>query len=108
MKIYLPLLLSIFTSCSMYKRNFDCCPTTGMPCTSVTTLEKMIVESPGGGPETFLGCVPKLVDVQSNPTCKCTTNEDPEEPFQRRIWVAGINDQPMYLYFHEEDPCEEQ
>jgi hypothetical protein len=93
----------------MYKKDFDCPPGEGIPCTSVTTLEKMIVESPCG-PDIFLGCVPKLVDVQVNPACKCTSDNYVHPSFQRRIWISktDADNQPVYYYFPEENPCEER
>ena len=99
-------LLVFLTSCCMYKRDFDCPPAKGIPCTPVTTLERMIVESPCG-PDEFLGCVPKLVDVQKDPTCRCTSNAGPTEPFQRRIWISSPDERPSYIYFKEEDACEQ-
>lgn len=105
---YLLILLGFLTSCSMYKRNFECCPIgEGIPCTSVTTLEKMVVESPCG-PETFLGCVPKPAEVVNCPSCKCTDGAEFAEPFQRRIWICPKEGRPAYIYFDEEITCEEQ
>lgn len=91
----------------MYKRDFDCKPAEGVPCTSVTTLEKMIVETPCG-PDVFLSCVPKLVDVQKNPCCRRTENKVPEAPFQRRIWISPKEGPATYIYFQEDLQCEEQ
>jgi hypothetical protein len=91
----------------MYKKNFDSVPGNGIPCTSVTTLEKMIVESPCGN-DIFLGCVPKLVDVKENPGCSCTELSVQELPFQRRIWISPKEGNPVYIYFQEDMSCEEQ
>jgi hypothetical protein len=102
---YIIVLLALLTSCSMYKTNFDCPPGEGIPCTPVTTLEKMIIESPCGEDQ-FLGCVPKLVDMQKDPTCKCTPPIEPSAPFQRRIWIAPKGcEQPAYIYFNEDLEC---
>ena len=100
------LILCILTSCSMYKRDFDGIPSTGVPSTSVTTLEKMIVESPCGE-ESFTGCVPKLVEIQNKPSCKNSISNIQDEPFQRRIWMAPKGDRPVYIYFEEDMQCEE-
>ncbi len=54
---YLVLLLCL-TSCSMYQKDFDCPPGKGVSCTSVTTLEKMIIETPSGE-DVVTGCVPE-------------------------------------------------
>lgn len=109
MRYSLILLMGMLTSCCMYKRDFDSCPTPGIPCTSVSTLEEMIVESPCG-PDLFLGCVPKLVDVQCDPICtKCTIYSQPNAPFQRRIWISPKNEsQPEYIYFNEDLQCDER
>lgn len=104
---YLFCLLAVFTSCSMYKKDFDSCAGKGTPCTSVSTLEEMILESPCG-PDTFLGCVPRPVDVKQDPICKCTTYSEPEAPFQRRIWISSTNEKPAYIYFSEDLQCEAQ
>lgn len=49
--LFLPLLLS---SCQIYKSKFDCPPGKGVPCTSVTEIESMVVETPEG-PDLFSG-----------------------------------------------------
>lgn len=102
MRYFICLIVGIITSCSTYKRDFDCPPAKGVPCTPVTTLERMIVETPSGE-EAFTGCVPKLVDVKNTPSCKKTLNQQ-DVPFQRRIWMAPKNGKPLYIYF-EEDSC---
>lgn len=105
---YLTILLGFgfLTSCSIYQRNFDCPPGEGVACTSVTTLEKMIVESPCGD-DAFVGCAPKLVNASSSFSCK-DCKEQSEEPFQRRIWIANKDGRPFYIYFQEEMSCDEQ
>jgi len=100
------ILLGIMTSCSMYKRDFDCSPPKGISCAPVTTLEKMIVESPCGE-DLFTGCVPKLPEKNHSVSCKHAQSEESPEPFQRRIWIATSEGQcPAYIYFDEEIPCE--
>jgi hypothetical protein len=101
---YLFLLMAItLTSCSIYKRDFDCPPVEGVPCTPVTTLEKMIVETPAGE-EAFTGCVPKLVEIENRPSCKNAANTQ-DAPFQRRIWMSPKNGEAVYIYF-EGNSCE--
>ena len=91
----------------MYHSKFDCPPGVGVTCTPVSTLEKMIVESPCGEDD-FLGCVPKLVDVQKDPACGCTLSNDHPAPFQRRIWIAPRDcGKAFYIYFNEDYSCEE-
>ena len=47
-------IMSIFLSaCSIYKQEFDCEPPKGVPCTSETDLEAMIIET-NKGPDLFL------------------------------------------------------
>jgi hypothetical protein len=104
---YLICALFLLTACNSYRKNFDSPPGCGIPCTSVSTLEQMIVESPSG-PEIFLGCVPKPVEIESGPICRCTDSLGPEKPFQRRIWIAPKEGRASYLYFEETPLCEEQ
>lgn len=104
---YLICLSFLLTSCSMYKKDFDCPPGPGIKCTPVTTLEKMIVEADCGD-DIFLGCAPKLVDIENKNNCRCTDYSDSDTSFQRRIWVASKGERSSYLYFKEEFPCDEQ
>jgi hypothetical protein len=88
----------------MYQRNFDCPPPKEASCKSVTTLEKMIIEAPCGE-DLFTGCVPKLVEIYSHPSCKNAEPNETSQPFQRRIWIAPKSGQAAYIYF-EEIECE--
>ena len=38
----------LLTSCTTYRRGFDCPPSRGVPCASVTEIESMIVETREG------------------------------------------------------------
>ena len=58
------LPLHLLSSCQVYRAEFDCQPGYGVPCTSVTDIEKMIVETPDNSPDTFLGYLPS-----KNPAC---------------------------------------
>src|SRR5258706_13568325 len=60
------MLLMILTSCKVYNSQFDCSPSPGGPCTPLTTLEKMIVETPEGYPDIFLGFIPETKCSQTN------------------------------------------
>lgn len=42
------LSLICLSSCSIYQHDFDCPPPNGIPCTSVTEIEAMIVETSKG------------------------------------------------------------
>lgn len=46
--IFSCLICSLLASCSIYKQQFDCPPPKGIPCTSVTEIESMIVETEQG------------------------------------------------------------
>ena len=45
--------LVLLPSCAIYRKQFDCPPDQGVPCTSLTDLEQMIVET-DHGPDLFL------------------------------------------------------
>lgn len=73
---YLLLLLPlILHSCAIYKRNFDCPPDMGIPCTSVSDLEQMILET-ADGPDLFLGIDTEQAQIHENPP-------------SNRIWVPN-------------------
>jgi len=90
----------------MYKKDFDCPSPQNISCKPVTTLEKMIIESPCGE-EVFTGCVPKQVEIENKPSCKSAYPNKQEKPFQRRIWIAPKSGPPSYIYFEEDIQCEE-
>lgn len=71
-RIYILIALSLlFSSCSIYRQKFDCPPDPGVPCTSVTDLEQMIIET-DLGPDIFVG--------SQGCTQICRKN---------RVWIAG-------------------
>lgn len=41
-------LILLLSSCQMYRSQFDCPPGDGIPCSSVTDIESMIIETPFG------------------------------------------------------------
>jgi conjugal transfer pilus assembly protein TraV len=49
----LPVMLFFLASCNTYKQSFDSCPGRGVPCTSVSDIESMVVETTKG-PDVFL------------------------------------------------------
>lgn len=73
----------LLCSCQTYRKNFDCEPGVGVPCTSVTDIEKMIIETPEGGPDIFLGYLP----VESCSTDSCR-NEYCDRS-RRRVWIES-------------------
>lgn len=98
--VYL-LINSIFlTSCQIYKNHFDCPPCKGVPCTSVTSLEKMIVETEEGS-DVFIG--QNLSGSQNGIIVPTKTGK--KELLGKKIWVADIacegNPQNHYIYFSE-------
>ncbi|WP_068470635.1 hypothetical protein [Candidatus Protochlamydia phocaeensis] len=80
------LSLSLLSSCAIYENDFDCPPDIGVPCTSSSDIEAMIIET-DKGPDIFLGKDTNIEVVCDNETC-------PQKPSiknssqQRRIWIA--------------------
>lgn len=107
MSTKLPLLFSLLllTSCQVYRSDFDCAPSRGVPCTSVSEIEKMIIETPEGGPDLFLEqpireAFPCCNELQMG---KCKSN-------LKRIWVEECCERESsveghYIYF--EDDCDD-
>jgi hypothetical protein len=77
----LSLLSIIFltTSCQMYCTKFDCPPGEGVPCTSVTDIESMVIET-NEGPDVLAGfqAWKKLIPII--PPCQT-----------RKVWVADTD-----------------
>ena len=82
MKFFAPLiLLLLLSSCQVYRAQFDCQPGYGVPCTPVTDIEKMIVETPDNSPDIFLSYLPS-----KNPACvKIGT----PHALDRKVWIAA-------------------
>lgn len=70
MKFIFFIILFFLSSCAVYRQQFDCPPDCGVPCTSVTDLEQMIVET-DKGPDIFL----------SNPADQCSVC------MRKKIWI---------------------
>lgn len=72
--------LLLLSSCQVYRGQFDCPPGEGVPCTSVTQIESMIVETPHDAPDIFLSYLPsrkaRCVKAGSGPT------------LERKVWIA--------------------
>lgn len=75
MKIIFPLicLSLLLSSCAIYHQQFDCPPEPGVPCTAVTDLEQMIIET-DTGPDIFVG------STSQGYTQVCR---------KKRVWIAG-------------------
>ncbi len=101
------LLISLFLpSCAIYSPYFDCPPGEGVPCTSVSTIENMIIET-NEGPDIFAGIVTnqdceKVKTMGQSQRCS-------KESTQRRIWVEeyvsedGCIVEGHYMYFSKEN-----
>jgi hypothetical protein len=85
----------LFSSCSMYLQHFDCPPDPGVPCTSVTDLEKMIIET-DEGPDIFLGKEP------------CYLSSILKSISSRKIWICQPKSKEggYYIYYqtHNSNP----
>lgn len=82
----LPLLLCL-NACAMYKQEFDCPVPQGVPCTSETDLEAMIIET-SQGPDIFL---PPQTDESGLPCHK--SKECPAQRLAstlgRKVWMCN-------------------
>lgn len=108
-KIMGVVILSFLTSCQVYKSDFDCPPCKGVPCTSVSNIQKMIIETPDGGPDIFLGVLPSELTSHC-PDKGCKKQGYYSKPMGKRIWVNEdrsnkTTTQGYFIYFSE--PCEE-
>lgn len=87
----------------MYQSDFDCLPCVGVPCTSVTDIEKMIVETPEGSPDIFLGYLPSCNNSLDSCGKKCSNCP------QRRVWIesqtlsSGTYIDGHYIYINTQD-----
>lgn len=81
MKHFLPVLILglLMTSCQVYRTQFDCSPGVGLPCTSVTDIEKMIIETPDESPDIFLSYLP-------SPKPICVKVGTPHA-LERKVWI---------------------
>lgn len=110
-KIFFVLMLGGLSSCQVYQSCFDSSPCKGVPCRSVTEIEKMITETPDGGPDIFFE---KPKDSCSSASC----NRSPqtvknsagscrgEKIWVENSWCGGVFVQGHYLYFQNQ--CEEE
>lgn len=103
------IALTALCSCQVYKNDFDCPPCRGVPCTSVSDIQNMIVETPDGGPDLF-------VEKPLKPSCKSKRSGEKDYrkkgSYEKRIWVEQSNYngacvQSHYIYFEGEGTSEE-
>ena len=94
-KVFLVLtFLASTTSCQVYRSCFDCPPACGVPCTSLTEIEGMIVETTTG-PDLFVGGEP-----QDIPLWKQLVANSSNDPL-RTVWVEEVqNDAGDFICGH--------
>lgn len=97
------------TSCAIYQQEFDCPPPVGVPCTSVTDLESMVVET-SKGPDLFLP-----LERESDEKSACsqeTPVTDVCSSLKRKVWIChhltedGCNVQGHYIYQTQLPNCQ--
>lgn len=112
-RIMCVLVFAGLTSCQVYQSEFDCPPSRGVPCTSVSDIQKMILETPDGGPDIFSENYPSEFGA-SCPNTRCSSKTKKFEGANKRIWVSPSCDenttvQGHFIYFKESidgDVCE--
>jgi hypothetical protein len=88
------------TSCNAYRSQFDCCPSKGVPCTSVSKIESMIVETQEGS-DIFVGLETPGRSYWKSKALKCG------KPITK-VWIADAIDADgnyicgHYIYFQKE------
>lgn len=99
--LLIPLLSFLMSSCAMYKQEFDCPPPQGIPCTSETDLEAMIIEIDSGA-DLFLP-----LSEEGKLFCSkrhITPAERVCAALDRKVWVCrqftkdGYSVQSHYIY----------
>ena len=112
-KFFFVLTCLIFTSCSVYKEDFDCPPSKGVPCTSVTDLEAMIIETEQG-PDIFTGQEPQASTsfCKKEIFCNDPTHKSPrKKAILNKIWIkphttdSGNFVQGHYVYLIQSEKC---
>lgn len=98
--LFFLLLSTLLTSCVGYKTQLSCHPAKGVPCTPVTEIESMIIES-CEGTNIFLGSE----SDQKADSNKC---EMSLQPSAFRVWITPKRDgrgkclKGFYLYLNPE------
>ncbi len=102
--LLIPLVLCSYQA---YKTQFDCPPGKGVPCTSVSEIQSMIIETPEGGPDIFLGKIPRTscTDCKER-RCRTHPGSVGSNAMLKRVWVEGeefgcSKTDGHYIYFQE-------
>jgi len=112
--LLIPIISFLISSCSIYKQEFDCEPPIGVPCTSETDLEAMIVET-NKGPDLFLPVEKEEYKLPCTKRTKIPT-ERIAASLSRKVWFCnqsseeGYHVQGHYIYqavspINTEDDC---
>lgn len=92
--VFLPIFVSLITSCAVYKQEFDCKVPCGVPCTSETDLEAMIVETADGAdlflPKEKESCQLPCVKRKNAPV------ERISQSLNRKIWLCNQSSESGY------------
>lgn len=104
-RLFSVAMLIIFSSCQVYNSEFDCPPCRGVPCTSVSDIQKMIVETPEGGPDIFLA-KPLNSCSNSRPRYHGSERKRNKGIERQRIWVEHSESetatvQGHFIYFDQ-------
>jgi hypothetical protein len=88
------IFMLTLSSCSIYKDQFDCPPPCGIPCTSVTDIESMIVETEQG---------PDVLVVPDKDEDNCWGKKKPQSRLrcQQKIWLCQTADGKRGYYLKE-------
>ena len=93
-------LMALFSSCQAYKTGFDCPPKSGIPCKSVSEIEKMIVETERG-PDLLVEREDKYEIIHCNQETKSLCKDEE----RKRVWMASQTNESgdcveaHYIYF---------
>lgn len=112
--LLIPIISFLLSACSIYKQEFDCEPPSGVPCTSETDLEAMIIET-NKGPDMFLPEEKEEYKLSCVKRTK-TPTERIAASLSRKVWLcnqsseAGYQVQGHYIYqavspINKEDDC---
>ena len=101
--ITLLILLISLTSCAGIRTHWSCAPARGVPCTPVSEIEAMIIES-DHGPNIFLG---SETDEKPQPDKIGPNGTTPLSPIIHRVWISekverGEYHKGHYLYLNPE------
>jgi len=81
----------------MYKQDFECPIPKGVPCTSETDLEAMIVET-NQGADLFIPVIKKECTCRSKKKISCSENN--VLPLIRKVWICQQATDDDYIQGH--------